>query len=108
MRWLTGCATRSHRPACINNLPAFLTPLSGGRLSWPIYKTALQDPNCRLLTLLGPGGSGKTRLAVETARSLLDDFTDGVYLVLLNPLQSAEALPAALAEALDFSFATAE
>ncbi|MGM1064609.1 BTAD domain-containing putative transcriptional regulator [Saccharothrix sp. Mg75] len=40
----------------------------------------------RLTTLIGPGGSGKTRLAAETARTLLDDLPDGVWLVELAPV----------------------
>lgn len=90
-----------HQPVA-NNLPAFLTPFVGRQVELTELQKNLRDPHCRLFTLLGPGGSGKTRLAIETARTLLEDFPDGVYLVLLNPLQSTEALPAALAEALGF------
>ncbi len=83
-----------------NNLPAFLTPFVGRQAELATLQECLQDPKCRLITLFGPGGSGKTRLAIEAARSLLDYFPDGVYLVLLNSLQSVEGLPAALSEAL--------
>ena len=52
----------------------------------------LADPTCRLLTLLGPGGIGKTRLAVQVTVELLDDFVHGVYFVPLQAIQSTDFL----------------
>src|SRR5215208_3453794 len=54
----------------------------------------------RLLTLTGVGGSGKTRLALEVARDLLEAYPDGVWLVQLAPLSEEVLLPKAVAEAL--------
>jgi predicted ATPase/DNA-binding CsgD family transcriptional regulator len=54
----------------------------------------------RLLTLTGVGGSGKTRLAVEVARDLLEAYPDGVWLVELAPLSEDVLVPKAMAEAL--------
>ena len=55
----------------------------------------------RLLTLTGAGGSGKTRLALEVARTLIDTYPDGVWLVELAALSEEELVPKAVAEALE-------
>ena len=54
----------------------------------------------RLLTLTGTGGSGKTRLALEVARGLIESYPDGVWLIDLAPLYDEELIPHAVAEAL--------
>jgi predicted ATPase len=54
----------------------------------------------RLLTLTGTGGSGKTRLALEVARSLLGVYPDGVWLVELAPLSEGTLVPQAVTRAL--------
>ncbi|MFC1959321.1 tetratricopeptide repeat protein [Chloroflexota bacterium] len=64
----------------------------------------LQTPECRLLTLAGPGGIGKTRLAIETACSLPDDFTNGIAFVALQPLTAIDHIVPAVAEAVNFQF----
>lgn len=75
-----------------HNLPASLSPLIGREAEMNELQTCLLDPACRLLTVLGPGGSGKSRLALEAARGLLGRFVDGVYLVDLSPLASPQAI----------------
>ena len=55
----------------------------------------------RLLTLTGVGGSGKTRLALEVARDLVEAYPDGVWLVELAPISEAALVPKAVAEALE-------
>jgi predicted ATPase/DNA-binding SARP family transcriptional activator len=64
----------------------------------------LADPALRLLTLVGPGGVGKTRLAVEAAARNVERFGDGAHFVSLAPLTSVEQLVPAVADALGFSF----
>jgi predicted ATPase/DNA-binding SARP family transcriptional activator len=60
----------------------------------------LRAGSVRLLTLSGPGGVGKTRLALEAARALQADFVDGAYFVSLATLQRPEEVPVAIVNAL--------
>ena len=53
----------------------------------------LKQEDCRLLTLLGPGGSGKTWLAIEAARELVDDFKHGIFFINLAPLEDPDRIP---------------
>jgi predicted ATPase/DNA-binding CsgD family transcriptional regulator len=64
----------------------------------------LNDPSCRLLTLVGPGGIGKTRLAMEVAAHQRAAFPDGLYFVPLAPLNRADDVLTAIAEATPFRF----
>jgi predicted ATPase len=66
--------------------------------------TRLAEAACRLLTLVGPGGNGKTRLAIELARQKAPDFANGVYFVALQPVSSPDRLTATIAEGIGFSF----
>ena len=63
-----------------HNLPAQTTSFVGrqGEIA-AIRQLLTQQTDCRLLTLIGPGGTGKTRLAIEVARTVIDNFDDGVY-----------------------------
>jgi len=64
----------------------------------------LSEPDCRLITIVGPGGCGKTRLAVEVARRTANDFQDGVFFVPLASVTTADTLIAAIASALGLRF----
>ena len=82
-----------------SNLPPSLTPLVGRERELAEAGTLLRN-GARLVTLTGAGGSGKTRLALETAAGLVDEFRDGVFLVELAPLRDPELVPAAIADVL--------
>jgi predicted ATPase/DNA-binding SARP family transcriptional activator len=86
------------------SLPAQSTPFVGREEELADIRARLQDPACRLLTLLGPGGIGKTRLALRLAENLVESqsFEHGVFFVPLAPLQTAEGVVPAVAEALGY------
>lgn len=63
----------------------------------------LADPACRLLTVVGPGGIGKTRLASEVAGETSGDYAAGAFFVNLEAVEAPESLAAAVADACDFS-----
>jgi predicted ATPase/DNA-binding CsgD family transcriptional regulator len=90
----------------LHNLPADPTPFIGrteqlAEISRLLAKT-------RLLTLIGPGGIGKTRLALEGAADSLDEFDNGVFFVSLAPIQSAGHVVQTIAEAIGFSLSSEE
>ena len=89
----------------LHNLPAPSSSFVGRQDELTTLNLQLSDPNCRLLTLMGPGGIGKSRLALSVAYAQLAQtlFDDGVYLVALETLQTADLVPTRIAEALELS-----
>jgi len=82
-----------------NNLPTATTPFLGrARLVAELHDLIL-DPHVRLVTLTGPGGTGKSRLALRVATELLSRFADGVFFVPLVAVRDAEAVAPAIAAA---------
>ena len=91
------------------SLPVSLTPLIGREPELRIIIQQLQDPACRLLTLSGPGGVGKTRLALEVAHRLQTTFAEGAYFVSLAGTSASEFIVPAIANAIGLSLSgTAE
>ncbi len=83
-----------------HNLPVQPTPFLGREDEVAQVVARLRDPAVRLLTLTGPGGTGKTRLALQAAAEVVEQFPDGVWFVPLAPLSDPALVPAALAAAL--------
>jgi predicted ATPase len=83
-----------------NNLPLQPTPLVGREKEVAEVCDLLRGDETRLLTLTGPGGIGKTRVALQAAADLLDDFPDGTFFAPLATLTEAELLLPAVAETL--------
>lgn len=97
-------------PASVSNpsrspLPVPPNPLIGREFEHAEIVRLIQDPQCRLLTLTGPGGIGKTRLALEAARHLAPGFADGASFVSLVGVGSPDYIVPSIAAALGFSFA---
>jgi predicted ATPase/DNA-binding CsgD family transcriptional regulator len=88
----------------MHQLVVITTPFIGRSQEINEIGALLDDPSCRLLTLVGPGGIGKTRLALEIASRTRDSFPDGVFFVPLTPLNRADDLLTAIAEATPFCF----
>jgi DNA-binding SARP family transcriptional activator/predicted ATPase len=95
-------------PAPPHNLPPQATPFVGRAQEVADIVQRLCDPACRLLTLVGPGGMGKTRLAIEAARALIAQgkhhFAAGIRFVPLAGVSSTNEIVSALAAAVDLQF----
>src|SRR6266849_2203737 len=90
----------SHHP---HNLPTQPTPFVGREQEVRTVCGLLCRPEVRLLTLTGPGGMGKTRLALHVAAELADQFADGVFLIPLAPLSDPEQVIPAIIQTLGVS-----
>ncbi len=117
----SGQIENTSRKTAVSNLPMPLTRFIGRESEIKKITSMLQTENCRLVTLVGPGGIGKTRLSIEAARSFLPEmergacFVDGIYFVPLAGIETAELkrslaakdghhpIAAALADVLDVS-----
>jgi predicted ATPase/class 3 adenylate cyclase len=84
-----------------HNLPAQATALIGREREVAELCELLRDSAVRLVTLTGPGGTGKTRLAFQAAAELAEQFRDGVWFVNLAPISEAALVLPAIAQALD-------
>ncbi|HZG66128.1 MAG TPA: AAA family ATPase, partial [Herpetosiphonaceae bacterium] len=83
-----------------NNLPAQTTPLLGREKELTVLRTLLRRDGTSLVTLTGPGGTGKTRLSLQLGAELLDDFVDGVWFVELAPITDPSLVVSQIAHTL--------
>jgi predicted ATPase/class 3 adenylate cyclase/DNA-binding CsgD family transcriptional regulator len=83
-----------------NNLPVQLTSLIGREQELATVQRLLRREDVRLLTLTGPGGTGKTRLGLQVAAAVNDLFSDGVYFVNLTPINDPALVVPAIAQTL--------
>ncbi len=95
---------RAARETPRHNLPPQPTPFVGRGQEVADVLRLLDRPDCRLLTLLGPGGIGKTRLALKAASSRTDAFLEGVWFVPLASVSSPDFLVSAMASTLQMAF----
>jgi predicted ATPase/class 3 adenylate cyclase len=84
-----------------SSLPVPPTPLVGRDGELAELTALLRSPGVRLVTLTGPGGSGKTRLAIAVAQRLVQTFPDGVYFVPLAVVTNHDVMWTSIAEVLD-------
>jgi predicted ATPase len=94
-----------------NNLPLQATALLGREREVAAAQDRLLRDDVRLLTLTGPGGTGKTRLSMQVAADLIDRFPDGVCFVALAPISDPALVASTIAHTLwvhDFGNQSAE
>jgi len=103
-----GLLDRDREPASASqtNLPPEQTPFVGRKVELTEIKQQLGKT--RLLSLVGPGGIGKTRLAIKAAEGEVENFEDGVFFVRLAPIRSVKDIIQTIAEGLKFPIATRE
>jgi predicted ATPase/class 3 adenylate cyclase len=83
-----------------SNLPAQMTPLIGRVQEAAAVCAQLRRPDVRLLNLIGPGGTGKTRLGLQVASDMLDEFESGIYFVGLTPISVPALVASTIAQTL--------
>jgi AAA ATPase domain len=93
-----GCTRGSDPGSRPTNLPLQPTALVGRGRELDDLCALVRTPGVRLVALTGPGGTGKTRLALQAAAELADDFSDGTFFVSLAPIEDPELVPVEVAQ----------
>jgi predicted ATPase/DNA-binding SARP family transcriptional activator len=88
----------------VHNVPAYLIPFVGRETELHTLAERLENANCRLTTITGLGGVGKTRLAIEAAARAAGTYTHGIHFVEFAAVRSPQTMVAAIADALKLSF----
>jgi len=88
----------------MNNIPQPPTAFVGREAELSELATLINDDAIRLITLLGPGGMGKTRIAIETSNRHVDEFPDGVFYVPLAPVTTSDHIVTTIADNINFTF----
>ncbi|MGD9712663.1 MAG: LuxR C-terminal-related transcriptional regulator [Thermomicrobiales bacterium] len=91
---------REWHPDVFSTLPRTLTPLIGRELELAAVQDLVRSDGVRLVTLTGPGGVGKTRLALHSAENLAKEFADGICFVDLAPIRDVDLVPSVVARSL--------
>jgi predicted ATPase/DNA-binding CsgD family transcriptional regulator len=92
----------------LTNLPAPITPLIGRQAEIQALSHLLADLATRIITMLAPGGMGKTVLALEVARQQFQCFADGIYLVTVHETLDAERLAVLIADAIGWQYTSGQ
>jgi len=103
--WIPGLPNEfpplSSSTAVENNLPSQLTPFIGRRAQINAIKALILDPDVRLVILLGPGGTGKTRLSIRVGQEVLEEFLQGVFFIPLAEDTNSDQLISRIAQPLE-------
>jgi DNA-binding SARP family transcriptional activator len=89
-----------------HDLPSSTTSFIGRVAEIDAISKLITNPDCRLISIIGPGGMGKTRLAIEAVRSTLLEFPDGSFFVPMDTVTNEDGIIPTLAEALQFRLGT--
>ena len=92
--------THAHRPDPVRGADPNLTPIFGRQAEITAVLRLLAQPECRMVTIYGPGGVGKTRLSQEIAARCQAGTRDGAAFIALEPVIAAEGFAAAIADTL--------